>query len=270
VNEHPDILLAEYVDGTLAPDARAEVDAHLARCDRCRGEVSLAHGSRVAVAGLPAVPAPPGVTFAVRRRATGTPSPRTGRWVAAAAAAAVLAAAGVVVVRGFLTPEDEAPGGGGGLARAPAEAPGARQEAGGEAAAEGALAADATAVPTYTESRRRYDQTDLVDVGRRLRDRARATIQAGLAPTATRFYEGFDLGAFTPQVQRAIECSLREVPPEQLLVPYAIEAATYQGEPAYVAAFLQGPTPDLPYDRVVIWVVARPSCSLRSLATQRL
>jgi hypothetical protein len=270
VTEHPDSLLAEYVDGTLSPDARAEVDAHLVGCERCREEVAVAEEARAAVAALPEAPAPDGVTFAVRRRAARGGSPRTGRWVAAAAAAAVLVAGSVVVIRAVLTSEDEAGGGAGSAERAPGEAPEAGPEAEGGAVPQGALAADRAAVPTYSESNRDYDQADLVAVGRRLRDRARGTILEGLAPTATRFFRDFDPAAFTPQVQRAIECSLREVPPEQLLVPFSIEAATFQGEPAYVAAFLQGPTPDLPYDRVVIWVVARESCSLRSLASQRL
>jgi hypothetical protein len=63
---------------------------------------------------------------------------------------------------------------------------------------------------------------------------------------------------------------IAEVPPEQLVVPIGIEEARFDGRPAYVAAFLQGPAPDERYDRVVIWVVARESCSLLSLATQRL
>jgi hypothetical protein len=37
-----------------------------------------------------------------------------------------------------------------------------------------------------------------------------------------------------------------------------------------VASFLQGPAPDQAYDRVVIWVVGREDCRLRSLASQRL
>jgi hypothetical protein len=267
VTEHPDILLAEYVDGTLAPDARAEVEAHLAGCDRCREEVTLAEEARTALARLPEVPAPQGLTFAVRRRSRRPAAPRIARVIAAAAAAAVLVSGGVVVVQGFRTEEQPATGGAGG--EVPAEAPGARQET--EAAeAPGALAADQSAVPTYSESDRDYDQDDLVTLGRRFRDDARTAIQAGLAPSASEFFEDFELAAFTPRVREAIDCSLREIPPEQLLVPFSIEAASFQTEPAYVAAFLQGPTPDLPYDRVVIWVVARDSCALLSLATQRL
>jgi anti-sigma factor RsiW len=273
VNEHPEILLAEYVDGTLSPDARAEMEAHLAGCARCREELALAEEARGALGRLSDVPPPEGLTFLVRRRAGRGLAPRTARWVAAGAAAAVLVGGGIVAVSTVLGGGDdqaapgEAPAEAGGGVEAPDLERGADQE---DAVPQGALAAGQSIVPLFDESDRDYDQDDLVALGRRVRNRARATIQAGLAPTATEFFQDFDTSAFTPRVRQAVDCSLREVPPEQLLVPFSIEAASFQGEPAYVAAFLQGPAPDLPYDRVVIWVVARDTCSLRSLATQRL
>jgi hypothetical protein len=265
VSDHPDVLLAEYVDGTLPPEARAEVDAHLLICDRCRREVDLAGEARGVLVALPEVAAPEGLPLAVRRRTGRRPAPRAARLVAAVAAAAVLVAGGIVIFRS-LADERAAPVGAG--------AGESFEEAGEQTAAPEAAAQDATlartALPTYTESGRDYGQSDLVPLGRRIRDEARVALQGGVAPTATRFYAGFEPDAFTTRVTEAIECSLREVPPEELLVPFSIEAASFEGEPAYVAAFLQGPAPDRPYDRVVLWVVARDSCSLRSLAAQRL
>jgi Putative zinc-finger len=271
VTEHPEILLAEYVDGTLSGDARAEVEAHLAACDRCREELALAEHARGALGRLPEVSPPEGLTFLVRRRAARGPAPRTARWVAAGAAAAALVAGGIVAVTAVLdggpdrTAQEAAPAEAEGGAMGPALEGDAAQD---QAAPQAAAARQA--VPLYVESNRDYDQDDLVALGRRVRDRARATVRLGLAPTAAEYFQDFDTSAFTPRVRRAVECSLREVPPEQLLVPFSIEAASFQGEPAYVAAFLQGPAPDVRYDRVVIWVVARDSCALRSLATQRL
>lgn len=268
MNEHPEILLAEYVDDSLPADARTAVEAHLASCPRCREEVALARDARDALGALPQVPAPDGLTFAVRRLARRPASPRIGRWVAAGAAAAVLLAGGFVVIRGLAT------GQGDGVAGAPAGAPGLERPAGAESeAADEAvpgLAQRRPSVPTFSESGRDYDSAALAPLGRRLRDRARLALAAGLSPTATAFFREFDPAAFTPRIREAIECSLHEVPPEQLLVPFSIEAASFQGEPAYLAAFLQGPAPDQPYDRVVLWVVGLDSCSLRSLATQRL
>jgi hypothetical protein len=274
VNEHPETLLAEYADGRLTPEAGAEVEAHLAECATCREELALAREGRAALGTLSEVPAPEGLTLNVRRRARRPASPRAGRWVAAAAAAALLLAGGVVVIRAVV--DDGEPGTASPAAGTPqAPAPAAGGQGGAEAADEEAATDEARmlaapAVPTYAESNRDYDGGDLVKIGRRVRDRARAVLDGGLARSATAFYGNFDPAAFPPEVREAIECSLAEVPPDQLLVPFSIEAASFEGQPAYVAAFLQGPALDQPYDRVVVWVVARDSCSLRSLATQRL
>ena len=55
---HPGPLLADYVDGTLDPSIRAEVDAHLRSCATCRDEVALSRaGARAAESlGQPATP----------------------------------------------------------------------------------------------------------------------------------------------------------------------------------------------------------------------
>ncbi|MGH9283630.1 MAG: hypothetical protein ACRD0S_11925, partial [Acidimicrobiales bacterium] len=221
---------------------------------------------------------PESLTLNVRRRARRPVSPRAGRWVAAAAAAALLLAGGVVVIRAVVDEGETgtaSPSEGSAQAPAPAAEGQGGAEGGAEAADEAAQTDEARmlaapTVPTYTESNRDYDGGDLVKIGRRVRDRARAALDGGVARSATAFYGNFDPASFTPEVREAIECSLAEVPPDQLLVPFSIEAATFGGQPAYVASFLQGPAPDQPYDRVVVRVVARDSCSLRSLATQRL
>lgn len=273
MTEHPDDLLAEYVDGALPPQARAGVEAHVATCPRCRDQVAVAAQARAALGSLPEVPAPDGLGLAVRRAARPVSS-RPSRWVAAGTAAALLLAGGLVVLRGLATDggRDAA-----GLDRDAGEEAGREgatpdqpQPAPEAPAAEGAALSELPAVPTYTVSDRNYEPADLVALARRIRDRARARLGEGLARTATAFFQGFDAGAFTAPVRRAIECSLRQIPPDQLLVPFSIEAASFQREPAYVTAFLQGPTPESPYDRVVIWVAARDTCSLRSLASQRL
>src|SRR5205807_10052002 len=44
---HPEELLAAYVEGALGDQERAEVDAHLATCGTCRDEVELAARARV-------------------------------------------------------------------------------------------------------------------------------------------------------------------------------------------------------------------------------
>jgi hypothetical protein len=124
------------------------------------------------------------------------------------------------------------------------------------------------ALPTYLESRRDYEAKDLAPLARQLRDEALDALDQGAQRTAKTFFESFDPAAFTVPVRQAIRCVLTEVPPEQLVVPFRIEAASFEGQPAYVAAFLQGPTPEDAYDRLVIWVVDRETCSLQSLASQ--
>ncbi len=59
---HPEEHLSGYVDGTLATDERAEVDAHLATCATCRDEIELATRAVTMLRELPEVPVPFGVT----------------------------------------------------------------------------------------------------------------------------------------------------------------------------------------------------------------
>jgi Putative zinc-finger len=274
MNEHPDDLLAEYVDGSLGSEERAAVDAHLTGCERCREEAALATEARAALGMLPDVLATGGTALAVRREAGRAPRGGSRAWRAAgvAAVAAALVVGGVVVVNELNQdqPTEGRAAGAPGEPRRVAEDQGGAEEAPAAASEEGFAELDLPSVPTYIETARRYDTSSLPRLGQRLRDQVGASLDGGLAATATAYYQGFDLSLFTPQVRTAIRCVLQEIPPEQLVVPFRIEAASFEGDPAYVAAFLQGPAPDQPYDRVLIWVVDRDDCSFRSLASQRL
>ena len=275
---HPEELLAAYVDGTVAGTERSRVEEHLAECGRCREEVTLATEARAAVGRLPEVTPPPGLSTAVRRElrrrqtdAGERRGPRAWRVVTATAVAAGLAAAGVLTfatLRGEEPLREEA----GAPAPRPAEAQGeAAPAAGGVAgeAATDALRAQAVA-PEVTTSSTDYEPGDLAPLARRLRDDARAALTSGFPPTASDYYRQFDASAFASQTRRAVRCALADIPPEQAVVPLVIEEASFQGSPAYVAAFLQGPAPEQPYDRILIWVADRDSCALRSLASQQL
>ena len=275
MNDHPEELLAGYTEGSLGADERAGVEAHLVTCDACQEEVDLAAEGLTTLSSLPELEPPRGIAFRVRRKAGGTPS-RTWRFAGAAAAAAVLIGGGVFV----FTNLDPAPPEGEGSAQqgaepesAPlprtgsAEGGGAGEQEAGVEAADAQLAA-APVLPIYVESRRNYESEDLAPLARRLRDDANDAVRSGLAPTARSFFEDFDPSAYTPDVRRAVRCVLADVPPQQLIVPYRIEAASFEAAPAYVATFLQGPTPDDPYDRLVMWVAHRETCGLMSLASQ--
>jgi hypothetical protein len=256
-DEHPLELLAEYVDGTLGPDARAEVERHLAGCDRCPEEVAMARRARAALEGLQDVPVPVGLGLPARREA------RTARgWRV------------VVVGRELFT----SGGGEAGLTGAPQPAQEDQAEFGGDgqdanrvAGPNEELAAGVAASEIqYNLVEQDYTAAELVDLGRRLRDRANQALAAGFPPTADAFFEDFDFEALSPEVRRADRCVQKEVPPGQPVVPFLIQGASFEGEPVYIAAFLQGPAPSAPYDRLLIWVVDRDTCALRYYASHAL
>jgi anti-sigma factor RsiW len=265
---HPDELLAGYVDGSLAGSDRSVVDDHLAECARCRGEVALAAETRAALSGLEDVAPPPGLPTAVRRELRRR-SGRGWRIVAASAVAAGVIAGGILVAGTLRT---EGPVETREQAGEPAPAPEAAGEAavGDEVKAGAPEALAAETAPVVTTSRTDYEPKALAPFARRLRDDARAALAQGFPPTATDYYRRFNTSAFDPHTRRAVRCALADISPEQAVVPFVIEEATFQGSPAYVAGFLQGPAPDQPYDRILIWVADRESCALRSLASQQL
>ncbi len=53
---HPDDLLLWYVNHTLEPPQRRDVDAHLEQCTRCRKEVTLLQKLRTQIKATPANP----------------------------------------------------------------------------------------------------------------------------------------------------------------------------------------------------------------------
>ncbi|HEY3122497.1 MAG TPA: anti-sigma factor [Thermoanaerobaculia bacterium] len=95
-------LLSPHVDGELAPAERSEVDAHLAGCASCSGQVASVRGLKHAIARLASREEPPG---AVRARIESfrfkTPGFRAAwhRWLVAVVAAVALLAAAVYAVR---------------------------------------------------------------------------------------------------------------------------------------------------------------------------
>ena len=81
-----------YVDGALRPEARLEVEAHLAHCPLCRDQEAFERGLRERLHGLAAPDVPLGLEDRVRRRLRRRPAPAFVRWlpVAAVLALAVL------------------------------------------------------------------------------------------------------------------------------------------------------------------------------------
>jgi hypothetical protein len=105
---HPEELLTGYVDGALSTQDRAAVESHLASCDHCRQELTLARSARSALSSLREIPAPAGLAQGAIDEAAGirtisrpTTSVTQRRYqvMALAAAAAVVALLAVTLPR---------------------------------------------------------------------------------------------------------------------------------------------------------------------------
>ncbi len=245
---HPEELLAEYVDGSLSPEERAAVDAHVSGCDRCRHEVALATGARRALAAVAEVPAPAGVADrAIAEAATGRTAESSGppRWYRVAGIAAAAAAVALVLVVVLPNPK------GGNEKTLSADTAAGAAEGG------GALA------PTVAASSLEVRDADY-DAD-------------GLAGLIAPFQRGTALGAATDQgrlgtdveTRRALECLHRAAPDAAGDLTQLIQA-TFQGQPAYFGIFLEGPGAGEPTDKATVWVVSRSDCAILSFAQAKL
>jgi anti-sigma factor RsiW len=227
--EHPDELLAGYVDGSASPEERRAVDAHLAGCSRCRDELALAKTARAALVSLPeldapglAVPgmeamrAPGGEDQLAERRETRRRRQWQASWVAIGAAAAVLAL--FVVVPLALNGDT---GGGPASLNAPAASP----------------EATSASYPPVQDRELDHNPASVLALARRLagaqrrgeldnRTSGRGTPLSGAPRVA-------DVSS-----AEVVQCAVQAtgIPPET--VPVYLETATYRGAPAFVVAVL--------------------------------
>lgn len=268
MTDHPDQLLAEYVDGSLGPGERARVQAHLEACSSCRKELALAEEARDALATVPEAEPPAGLGMPAAREARRRPGRRRARaaaWALPAAAVVVVGAVlALAVVRGL---GDGAPAG------APAEDAGApadepfEEERTDEAPLEPGLLPPG---PTFRTAETDHDAASLQRLARELRADARMALDAGFAPTPADFYASFEVEALTERTRLGLECATNAFSPDPSVVPFLVERSAFEGAPAFVTAFLQAPSPQAGYDRILLIVADRATCSLQSLATQRL
>lgn len=259
---HPEEHLSGYVDGTLATDERAEVDAHLATCATCREEIELSTQAVTMLRVLPEVPVPFGTTTPVMAEARKERTSRARRswggrsqWAAGLAAAAVLVVAVAVVLPRVGREALMESAGGGAAPAAPTRAPGM------EAATSGA-------VPLEIQANVDYDATKL----ERLADSsaARAAQETTLAAPSAKDASAAQSEASAAQAETAVACLARPggLTGRDRLV--RLIQATFQGRPAYVGVYLEQPGASQPADRVVIWVVASRDCAILSYSTKRL
>jgi hypothetical protein len=266
MTDHPHDLLAGYVDGSLAPSERAELDAHLETCLTCREEATLASSAVDTLRALPEAEPPAGLGIpAIReaRRRPGRGVPAWAAWSAAAAAAVVL---GLVAFATFSDRGDgEEAASPATVEEAPAEEPGAAAEDAGEPEP-----ASRAVLSPFRTSDQDHDAASLQRLARELRDDVRTALDAGFAPTPEAFYQGFDPEALPEPATDALGCVTQAFSPDRSVVPFLVERSSFEGDPAYVSAFLQGPSPATRYDRLLMIVADEAECSLRSYASQRL
>jgi Putative zinc-finger len=254
---HPEDLLAGYVDGTLPAKERAAVDAHVSGCDRCTREVALATAARGALASLGTMPAPAGLGDAALaeaglvRSGTGVHGdpPRWYRFAAIAAAAAAVALILVVVL-----PNPRGGDRGGGDRTAVAE----------DASTEGGAAQ--TSAQTLVVQDVDYDPDTVASLVMSFK---RASADGAAEPLAGPEFAAESRLATDRQTDRALRC-VQQAAPDETGGLTSLVQARFQGTPAYLAVFVEGPGAGQPLDSVRVWVVARGDCRILHFTGARL
>jgi anti-sigma factor RsiW len=264
---HPDDLLADYVDGTLAERERAVVDTHLDGCARCSAEIRQAEAAKTALSELEDVPVPFGVTGPVLAEAGRRFERRRGvAWDRFQWAAGLAAAAALIVVVALNV--------GGGDARN-AATPAATSASGGTGAAGGAEAAAPGAIRFAGIERQpnvNYDATGIKAVALEAADAVVAAeeAQAGeptAAPPAAFATSVQDSKERTTLAKDCVQQSGIQGPEDVLI---RLIEAEFEGTPAYIAVFSEGPGAGQPPDHIVVFVVAKDDCRILSTASQRI
>ena len=257
---HPEDLLADYVDGALDERERAAVDAHLLGCARCSAEVRQAGAARAALSQLENVPVPFGVTGPVLaeagRRFERRPGVAWGRfqWAAGLAAAAAL----VVVVALNVGGEDSQN----------AAAPERTRAVAGGTGAGGAEAA--TPGVTFAGLERQtdvnYDEAGIQAVAS---EAAGAIVAAGDARGSQAAFatSAQDSKERTSLARDCVDRSGVRGPNDVLI---RLIEAQFEGTPAFIGVFSEGPGAGQAPDHVVVFVVAKDDCRILSTASQRI
>lgn len=267
--KHPGPLLADYLDGTLAPTERAAVDAHLASCAACREEVRLARAGHELAAGLPEPAAPPGLgdaaveearriaaerspEVAALEGARPRPRPTSARWVAVAGAAAVVVLIAVAAPR--------------------IGQPGAQPQS-------AAGAATAISFPKATTVEVQHANVTFDSLGsaaQALRSSAGGAAgaaapeaSAGQPPVAMPTADG-SMKSVPERLPAATQCLEQAFPDEATGTLTRVVLARYEGRPAYFGLFAVGPGAGLPPTQLLLLVASVHGCDLLAQHSIRL
>jgi len=275
---HPGPLLADYVDGTLDPSTRAEVDAHLRTCATCRGELALSRAGAAAAHGLgePAVPTGLGddaIAEAARLAGERTPevSSIAGRARRRPTTSRVLAAVGAAAAVLLLV----------------AIAPKLGQNSSHDLAANAGAAQAQNAYPPATGvevQHAEYSSDALTQVVTALRSEFMAaaapdSIVAGVSQPAAGGSETTKVPAF-PAAQDDAAADPSMLPKATACLNQAggspsgtlsrVILARYQGQPAYFGVYLLGPGAELPPTVLQVTVASVHGCQLLNQTAARL
>jgi anti-sigma factor RsiW len=274
---HPGPLLADYVDGTLDPSTRAEVDTHLRTCATCRDEVALSRAGARAAQSLGQPRAPEGlgdaaIAEAARLAAERDPKvtsiagrarrrPTTSRVLAAAGAAAVVLLLVIVAPKlGQSSSQDLADRAAAGAAQGPGAYP------------------QATGVETQHTD---FTFDALPQVVAQLR--TAYALSAGAAVPAANVAtpgtaESTKIPSLPPVQDSATDPS--QLPKATACLNKAFDTpsgtlsrvilATYQGQPAYLGVYLIGPGAELPPTLLQLNVASVHGCQPLGETTARL
>lgn len=276
---HPEPLLADYVDGSLDPSTRGEVDAHLRGCATCRAEVDLAKAGAQRAQGLTDPAAPAGIGEAaieeaerltIERNPEVTPiagrarrRPATPRVLAAAGAAALLLL--VVLVAPKLGQDNTSS---------------ASRAAAGTAATTGSYPSATTvelqhvdysfeALPTFAAALR----ANLSATGGFMDTAGSEPVagsEAAPAPTQVPAVSGgaTDFAVDPSRLPSATQCLDRAFHPSGTLSRVIL--ARFKGEPAYLGVYLIGPGAELPPTLLQLNVASVHGCNPVGQTTARL
>jgi anti-sigma factor RsiW len=248
---HPEELLAGYVDGTLSQSERTIVDEHLAGCAVCRAEVAWATTARTRLGALAEQPAPAEISAAVQAalaktspaRTSGDRTPARYRIVTMAAAAAVLA---LLVVKlphvGGSHPTSQAAGGF--SASSPKAVP--VQAAFGAPSLE-MQSIDYTAATAAKLARPNPAQSPLP-----------------MNPGFSGAESVTDTAART--ALSCLQTAFTGIPGD----PVRLIQASFQGQPAYIGVYTDGPGAGLPPDTVSVRVASVKGCTVLTFASSKI
>ena len=246
---HPEELLAGYVDGTLSAQERAVVETHVAGCPKCSREIAMASSARSALRDLRDVPAPEDIgSMAIQEASGHRGAPGVGgtpRWYRVGGLVAAVAA-GLLVFTLVLPRIGQSDDAGGDQRELSAAA--GDTEAGKLSAASG-----------IEISHENYDNTSLTALISSLAagDSAGGSMAAASAPPIPLATGG------QAQVNKALACIVRSAPDETGDLKRLIRAR-FEGTPAYLAVFTEGPGAGQPADTAIIWVFATDDCRILS------